>query len=125
MADAMALVREFHRSFRIADRGTTPQIDVPERAVRKALLREESQEVIDAIDEGDIAHIAKELADLIYVTYGTAITFGINLDPCLEEVHRSNMDKVWPDGKIHMREDGKILKPETWEPPDLTSALGL
>lgn len=94
--------------------------------LRLTLIQEEKNEVEDAIldaaTEEDIADIAKELADLVYVVYGTALAYGIPLDKVIEEVHRSNMTKV-VDGSVIRREDGKILKPETYEPADIESVL--
>lgn len=94
--------------------------------LRLTLIQEEKKEVEDAIldaaTEEDIADIAKELADLVYVVYGTALAYGIPLDKVIEEVHRSNMTKV-VDGSVIRREDGKILKPETYEPADIESVL--
>lgn len=56
--------------------------------------------------------IAKELADLLYVVYGTAVSCGIDLEPIFREVHRSNMSKVGG----HRRADGKWVKPLTYSP---------
>lgn len=94
--------------------------------LRLTLIQEEKNEVedviLDAATEEDIADIAKELADLVYVVYGTALAYGIPLDKVIEEVHRSNMTKV-VDGSVIRREDGKILKPETYEPADVAGVL--
>jgi predicted HAD superfamily Cof-like phosphohydrolase len=66
-----------------------------------------------SFDKPDFDETIDGLADLLYVVYGAAVTFGIDLDPFFDEVHRSNMAK---DGGA-TREDGKILKPEGWQPP--------
>lgn len=86
------------------------------------LITEEFTEVDEALldlanDFGDSEkwfHLSKELADLLYVVYGTAEELGIPLMDMFEEVHRSNMTKVWEDGKIHYRMDGKVMKPPTY-----------
>ena len=65
------------------------------------------------------------LADIAYVVYGTALTYGIDLDSALREVHRSNMSKLGNDGKPLIRDDGKVLKSERYFPPDIASVLGL
>lgn len=77
----------------------------------------------DAVSEDYTAKkraLAKELADLLYVTYGTADIYGIDLDSVFEEVHRSNMSKLGEDGKPVYREDGKVLKGPNYHEPDLS-----
>lgn len=91
--------------------------------LRKRLLREELDEVIRALDSGDVLNLAQELADLVYVAYGTAIAPGIDLDAAVAEVHRANMSKRGPDGRFLVREDGKILKGPHYRPPDMTVAV--
>ncbi len=63
--------------------------------------------------------LTKELADLLYVTYGFAVTFGLPIDEVFERVHRSNMSKLGDDGKPIYREDGKVLKGPNYEKPNL------
>jgi predicted HAD superfamily Cof-like phosphohydrolase len=92
--------------------------------LRAALLQEEVGEFVTAAEKGDLAAIADALADIAYVVYGTALTYGIDLDPVLREVHRSNMSKLGRDGKPLMREDGKVLKSDRYFPPDIASVLG-
>lgn len=93
------------------------------------LIIEECTEVMDAIydDDGNLkinhVELAKELADLVYVTVGLAVECGIPLDKVWDEVHASNMAKIGPDGKFVVREDGKILKPEGWQKPDIEGCL--
>lgn len=91
--------------------------------LRKRLLREELDEVIRALDSGDVLNLAQELADLVYVAYGTAIAPGIDLDAAVSEVHRANMSKRDPDGRFLVRADGKILKGPHYRPPDMTVAV--
>lgn len=67
----------------------------------------------------DIEETIDGLCDLLYVTFGTAVAMGIDLDPFFEEVHRANMAKL--DGP--KREDGKQLKPEGWQPPNHRAIL--
>jgi predicted HAD superfamily Cof-like phosphohydrolase len=87
------------------------------------LLQEELDEVIAAMAEGDVAHVAKELADLLYVTYGAALEWGIDLRSVMDAVHESNMAKIGPDGKVALRSDGKVIKPPDWEQPDIAAVL--
>ena len=116
-------VRAFHEACGV------PVLDkptfVPERVeLRQALLQEEVRETLLAMDRGDLVEIADGLADTIYVAVGAALEFGIPLDRVWAEVQRSNMAKVDPTtGKVRKREDGKILKPEGWQSPDVSAAL--
>lgn len=67
--------------------------------------------------------LAKELADVLYVVYGTAELLEIPLEAVFAEVHRSNMSKVGPNGEVIRREDGKILKPDAYREADVHGAL--
>ena len=103
--------------------GQTPEFpDGPERALRMKLLQEEFDEYNEGEYNNDLENIAKELADIIYIVCGTAVSYGIPLDKVFDEVHRSNMAKL-VDGKPIRRDDGKILKPEGWTPPDVKKIL--
>jgi len=84
---------------------------------------EEVGEFVAASEKGDLVGIADALADIVYVVYGTALTYGIDLDAVLREVHRSNMSKLGRDGKPLIREDGKVVKSENYFPPDIASIL--
>jgi predicted HAD superfamily Cof-like phosphohydrolase len=122
------LVGEFHRAFGVAEPGEPTFPDDEIVTLRWHLMREEHEEVEDAIidwDEGrqDLAHIAKELADLLVVTYGTARAFGIDIDAVFAEVHRSNMSKLGDDGLPIRRSDGKVLKGPNYSPADIESVL--
>jgi predicted HAD superfamily Cof-like phosphohydrolase len=92
--------------------------------LRNNLIQEEVIEVNDELfPEGCVPlnkqKVAKELADLLYVTYGTAVSFGIDIDRVFAEVHRSNMSKL-VNGKPLKREDGKVLKGPHYTLPDLS-----
>ena len=115
-------VKDFHQAFgqRIGEKPELP--DPAERDLRVKLLREEFIEYIDAETDHDIVEIADALADIIYISCGTAVSYGIPLDDVFAEVHRSNMAKL-VDGKVIRREDGKIQKPEGWTAPDIKGVL--
>lgn len=118
------LVKEFHETYGVpAPRDIEPQIIAEREELRRKLITEEFKEVIEAFDAGDVENLAKELSDLIYVVYGTAIEFGIPLDDVLAEVHNSNMSKLGPDGLPIYREDGKVLKGPDYYEPDVASIL--
>jgi predicted HAD superfamily Cof-like phosphohydrolase len=91
----------------------------------KELVREEFEELDDAIKAKDIAETADACADLIWVIAGLAHTLGINLMTVWREVAASNASKIPPDGIIRRRDDGKILKPDSFFPPNINKALGL
>jgi len=100
---------------------TFPDWNIQE--LRVSLIEEEFKELLDGISRDDIVEVADALTDLLYVVYGAGHSFGIDLDACFAEVHRSNMTKLGPDGRAIKREDGKIMKPESYSPPNLESIL--
>jgi predicted HAD superfamily Cof-like phosphohydrolase len=93
------------------------------QALRVNLIHEELGELIDAIDAHDMVEVADALADLLYVVYGAGVAFGINLNDVFAEVHRSNMTKI-VNGKAIKNADGKVIKPLSYEPPDIAAVLG-
>ena len=103
--------------------GTKPEFpDEAERELRIRLLKEEWEEYIQGECKHDLENIAKELADIIYIVCGTAVSYGIPLDKVFDEVHASNMAKLI-DGKPVRREDGKIVKGKNYEAPRLDEIL--
>ena len=117
--DPFAAVLEFHSKLGvlIGERPAIPGQSVV--ALRLRLIEEELAELRQAIGKSDVVEVADALADLLYVTYGTAISFGIDIRPIFKEVQRSNMNKL--GGAT--REDGKVLKPEGWQPPVIKPLL--
>ena len=91
--------------------------------LRLELIREEVEELNVGIEGMDIVEIADALTDILYVVYGAGHAFGIDLDECYREVHRSNMSKLGADGKPIYREDGKILKGPDYFHPNLKDIL--
>ena len=87
--------------------------------LRFELIKEELNELKDAIDKRDIKEVADALTDILYVTYGAGHAFGIDLDKCFEEVQRSNMSKLGKDGKPIYNEHGKVMKGPDYFKPDL------
>jgi predicted HAD superfamily Cof-like phosphohydrolase len=91
--------------------------------LRLDLITEEVKELEVALANEDLIDIADALTDILYVVYGAGHAFGIDLDACFDEVHRSNMSKLGQDGKPVYREDGKVLKGPDYFDPDLASIL--
>lgn len=119
MMDPQAMVTGFHRKFDIlvGDRPSIPEEAT--RQLRVRLIQEEFQELQEAMAVQDLPAVAKELADLLYVVYGTAVSYGVDMDPVFREVHRSNLSKVGG----HKREDGKWVKPTTYSPADVVPLI--
>lgn len=122
MSDMFDSVREWHDAFGVLN-SEEPTLDVPFKTLRESLIIEEFKEVLEAFQNNDIENLAKELADLIWVCCGAALTFGIPLDKVFEEVTRSNMSKLDENGKPLLREDGKILKGPNYSEADIKSIL--
>ena len=87
--------------------------------LRYNLIKEELDELRDAIDQKDIIEIADALTDILYVTYGAGHAFGIDLDKCFTEVQKSNMSKLGSDGKPIYNEQGKVMKGPGYFKPNL------
>lgn len=119
MNDAQSKVREFHKAFGIRIEETPTLADEATRALRINLIQEELDELKTAFSTGNLVDAADALADLLYVTYGAAVSLGIDMEPVFAEVHRSNMTKI--GGR--KREDGKWIKPAHYSPADIKSAL--
>ncbi len=88
--------------------------------LRYNLIKEELDELKQAIDKNDLLEVADALTDILYVTYGAGHAFGINLDNCFSEVQNSNMSKLGTDGKPIYNEAGKVMKGPNYYKPDLT-----
>jgi predicted HAD superfamily Cof-like phosphohydrolase len=131
---------EFHDKFdRDGEARRDRALSIPLINKRITLIEEEFDEVVEALlyirtvmaktfkeknfdpksAPAGWADLAKELADLLYVVYGTAEELGIPLQEVFAAVHESNMSKVWSDGTVHYNEIGKVLKPDTYSPPEL------
>lgn len=84
------------------------------------LIKEEMQELQDALDANDHVEQLDAMIDILVVTIGAALSRGWDVESAWHEVMRTNFAKVDPTtGKVIRREDGKILKPEGWKPPEL------
>jgi predicted HAD superfamily Cof-like phosphohydrolase len=116
--NAQFLVREFHEAFALPA-PERPTLDGFPGDLRVRLIEEEAEEFRQAVARGDLVEMVDALCDLLYVTYGAAVSLGVDLEPFFAEVHRSNMAKRG----AAKRADGKQLKPEGWEPPRIADLL--
>ena len=88
--------------------------------LRLDLIKEELNELTEAMNNKDLLEVADALTDILYVTYGAGHAFGINLDKCFEEVQNSNMSKLDNNGKPIYNNDGKVMKGPNYFKPDLS-----
>lgn len=109
-------VHAFHETFGLT---ISDEPALRDHKLRAALIREEADETIAAIERGDLVEAVDGVIDLIYVALGSLVSWGIESTPFWDEVHRSNMAKA--GGAIDER--GKLCKPSGWLPPDIASLL--
>ena len=88
--------------------------------LRVDLIKEELQELTEAMNNKDLLEVADALTDILYVTYGAGHAFGIDLDKCFEEVQNSNMSKLAKNGEPIYNESGKVMKGPNYFKPDLS-----
>ena len=91
--------------------------------LRIDLIKEELEELTEAMKNNDLLEVADALTDILYVTYGAGHAFGIDLDKCFEEVQNSNMSKLDYNGKPIYNEHGKVMKGPNYFKPDLTKFI--
>lgn len=117
------MVRNFHQKFGHPISSKPNISDKALNDLRVSLLREELDELSEALNKGDTVGVLDALTDLQYVLDGAYLAFGLhNLkSAATAEVHRSNMSKLGADGRPIMREDRKVLKGPNYTPPDLKS----
>ncbi len=87
--------------------------------LRLDLIKEELNELEEAINNNDLLEVADALTDILYVTYGAGHAFGIDLDGCFDEVQKSNMSKLDENGKPIYNDNGKVLKGPNYFQPNL------
>jgi len=88
--------------------------------LRIDLIKEELEELTEAMNNKDLLEVADALTDILYVTYGAGHAFGIDLDQCFEEVQNSNMSKLDENGKPMYNDSGKVMKGPNYFKPDLS-----
>jgi len=92
-------------------------------SLRYDLIKEELEELKEAMNNKDIKEVADALTDILYVTYGAGHAFGVNLDKCFKEVQDSNMSKLGLDGKPIYNDKGKVMKGPNYFKPDLNKFI--
>ena len=97
--------------------------DAKPNKLRIELIKEELEELPEAMQDENLLEVADALTDILYVTYGAGHAFGIDLDKCFEEVQNSNMSKLGEDGKPIYNEAGKVMKGPNYFKPDLSKYL--
>jgi len=117
MIKEQKMVAEFHELFQLPINNTPKIVGKDLHYLRVGLIDEEFKELKEAMEQKNLVKIADGLADLLYVLYGTAITYGLDMDPIFREVHRSNMSKGDPE--TIRAPNGKILKGTNYSPPEL------
>jgi len=88
--------------------------------LRIDLIKEELDELQEAMKNNDLLEVADALTDILYVTYGAGHAFGIDLDKCFDEVQNSNMSKLDENGKPIYNDSGKVMKGPNYFKPDLS-----
>ncbi len=113
------MVKQFHRLGRLPI-ATEVWNDTYTSRRRINLITEEYEELMQAFARGDAVEALDALCDLVYVCVGTAVEYGWNFDEAFDRVHKSNLTKVKTP---RYREDGKFLKSDDFEPPDLKDLI--
>ena len=88
--------------------------------LRLDLIKEELDELQEAMKNNDLLEVADALTDILYVTYGAGHAFGIDLDKCFDEIQNSNMSKLGENGEPIYNESGKVMKGPNYFKPDLS-----
>ena len=116
-------VRLFMKTFGQEVKDKAGFSDAKTNKLRIDLIKEELEELIEAMHDKNLLEVADALTDILYVTYGAGHAFGIDLDKCFEEVQSSNMSKLGDDGKPVYNEAGKVMKGPNYFKPDLSKYL--
>ena len=91
--------------------------------LRYNLIKEELDEFEQALKDKNLVEVADSLTDILYVTYGAGVAFGIDLDKCFDEVQKSNMSKLGDDGKPIYNDQGKVMKGPKYFKPNLNKFI--
>ena len=126
MQDKIIAVKAFHTAFKIGHR-ETPKADLglDKNMLRYKLMREENEEYLEAANANDLVEVADALGDMLYILCGTIIEHGMQhkIEEVFDEIQRSNMSKLGPNGEPIYREDGKVLKGPNYFKPHIKAIL--
>ena len=116
-------VRKFMKTFgqEVKEKAGFPNDKIT--SLRYDLIKEELDELKEAMVNRDIKEVADALTDILYVTYGAGHAFGINLDNCFKEVQNSNMSKLGGDGQPIYNDKGKVMKGPNYFKPNLNKFI--
>lgn len=125
MIEELKKVQNFHQTFQQTDAEKPTLLDQRTWELRHRLMKEETDEYLEACVEGDIVGVADALGDQLYILCGTILKHGLQhkIVEVFNEIHDSNMSKLGVDGKPIFREDGKILKGPGYFKPDIKKIL--
>ncbi len=127
MQKQLNAVKEFHSAFGLgfceSPKGCLGE---SKNMLRYNLMKEENEEYLEAVQNNDPIEIADALGDMLYILCGTIIEHGLQhkIEQVFDEIQRSNMSKLGPDGKPIYREDGKVMKGPNYFKPDFSAILG-
>ena len=116
-------VKTFMKTFGQIVRNKAQFPDDKTMQLRYDLIKEELDELEEAMKTKNMKEIADALTDILYVTYGAGCAYGIDLDKCFKEVQRANMSKLGDDGKPIYNEKGKVMKGPNYSSPNLKRFL--
>ncbi len=121
MNQEQQMVRQFHERFGLTARSRPGVPGGNVHRLRTLLIEEELAEFRNAAEAQDLVGVADALADLLYVVYGAAVEYGVDLEPVFAEIHRSNMTKG--QAVRGCRPDGKVCKGPDYRPPNVRQVL--
>lgn len=127
MKNKIAAVSEFHKAFGLGmEESPTANLGIHKNLLRYKLMREENEEYLEAANKDDLVEVADALGDMLYILCGTIIEHGMQhkIEEVFNEIQRSNMSKLGPDGKPIYRQDGKVLKGPNYSRPNIKKILG-
>ncbi len=126
LVEVIEHVETFHDAFGITNNySPTHEISAAEGKLRYDLMREENEEYLEAVKNGDLVEIADALGDMLYILCGTILKHGMKdkIQDVFEEIQRSNMSKLDENGKPIYREDGKVMKSTLYFKPKISEIL--
>lgn len=126
LSDAIKSVEEFHNCFNIKNNHKpVAELEEGQAQLRYDLMKEETEEYLDAVKNNDLVEIADALGDQLYILCGTILKHGMQdkIVEVFQEIHRSNMSKLGEDGNPIYREDGKVLKGKNYFRPNIKNII--